>query len=97
MLSKYFPVQLISAPAVKAGRGTNYKQLKLTIMKQINRLSSKFVEYCELSNIDINKVRTNLNAGIFVIKLNRTEAKDAGCDGNYPYIIENPYGINLNK
>lgn len=28
MLSKYFPVQLISAHAVKAWRGTNYKQLK---------------------------------------------------------------------
>ena len=66
-------------------------------MKQINRLSSKFAEFCELSNIDINKVRTNLNVRIFVNKLNRTEAKDAGCDGNYPYIIENPYGINLNK
>lgn len=66
-------------------------------MKQINRLSSKFAEFCELSNIDINKVRTNLNVRIFVNKLNRTEAKDAGCDGNYPYEIQNPYGINLSK
>ena len=66
-------------------------------MKQINRLSSKFAEFCELSNIDINKVRTNLNVRIFVNKLNRTETRDSGLDGNYPYIIENPYGINLSK
>lgn len=31
MLSKYFPVQLISAHAVKAWRGTKYKQLKLQL------------------------------------------------------------------
>ena len=66
-------------------------------MKQLTRLSSKFADFCELSNIDINKVRTNLNVRIFVQKLNRTEAKDAGCDGNYPYDIQNPYGINLQK
>ena len=66
-------------------------------MKQLTRLSSKFAELCELSNIDIDKVRANLNVRIFVSKLGKSDAKDAGCDLNYPHEIQNPYGINLEK
>ena len=66
-------------------------------MKQLTRLSSKFADFCELSNIDINKVRANLNVRIFVTKLGPADAKDAGCDSNYPYDIQDPYGINLQK
>ncbi|MCH3993030.1 MAG: hypothetical protein LKH27_08150 [Prevotella sp.] len=61
-------------------------------MKQIKRFSKEFAEYCKLSGIDINKVRTK---SVYAYRLTQSEAKEEGCDLNYPYKIDNPFNQNI--
>jgi len=63
-------------------------------MKQIKRFSKKFREFCELSGINIQSIRTHT---VYAYRLTQSEAKEEGYDLNYPYKVENPFNQNINN
>lgn len=62
-------------------------------MKIIKKYSKKFREFCELSGININKMS---DKNVYAYRLTQSEAKQEGCDLNYPYKIDNPFSQNIN-
>lgn len=67
-------------------------------MKNLTKLSKKAEMFCELSGYDAEKVREAMNGDSFAIQ--RCETKNEmdyeGVDYAYPYIIYNPFNLNIN-
>jgi ribulose 1,5-bisphosphate carboxylase large subunit-like protein len=63
---------------------------------QISKISKKVTEWVELSGYDIEKVKENMKSNSFAVeKLSKKEAKEEGCDMNYPYRLFNPYNLSV--
>lgn len=66
-------------------------------MKNLTKLSKKAKIFCELSGYDADKVRKFIKTESFVLR--RCETKNEmdyeGVDYTYPYIIYNPFNINI--
>jgi hypothetical protein len=73
------------------------QRLKIKIMaNQITKISKKVTEWVELSGYDIEKVKKNMKHFSFAVeKLSVKEAKEEGCDMNYPYRLFNPYNLSV--
>jgi len=65
-------------------------------MKKIKKLSKKASEWIEYSGYDKEKIKENMKSDFFhVEKLSKKEAKEEGCDMNYPYRLYNPYKFHI--
>jgi hypothetical protein len=74
----------------------NVKHLKFKVMKALSKLSPKAREWCVFMGYSPEKVKENMKDGSFAVeKLNKTEAKQEGCDLNYPYKLYNPFKFNV--
>jgi hypothetical protein len=74
----------------------NVKHLKFKVMKALSKLSKKAREWSNLMGYDPEKIRENMKDNSFAVeKLNKTEAKQEGCDLNYPYKLYNPFEFNV--
>ncbi len=61
-------------------------------MKAIKRLSKKAIEFCELSNLDVNKIKDQMKSvNPFYICTTISETKDHSVDFNYPYVVVDSY------
>lgn len=59
--------------------------------------SKNFAEFCEFSNFDINKIVSNLGSNLTVALLDEDDEEYMDIDKNYPYVISNPFDIDINK
>jgi hypothetical protein len=59
--------------------------------------SDNFVEFCEMSNFDFRKIASNLGTNLTVALLDEDDEEYMDIDKNYPYVISNPFGIDINK
>jgi hypothetical protein len=59
--------------------------------------SDNFVEFCEMSNLDFTKIASNLGTNLTVALLDEDDEEYMDIDKNYPYVISNPFGIDINK
>lgn len=68
-------------------------------MKTLTRLSKKLVEYCNLSGLDVNKVRENMKSENFAFQICETKQEmNRNCVGyNYPYVIFNPFNFDIKR
>lgn len=68
-------------------------------MKKLTRLSKKFVEHCEFSRLDVNKIRENMGSESFAIQICETKQEmNRNCVGyNYPYVIFNPFNFDIKR
>lgn len=68
-------------------------------MKTLKRLSKKAIEFCEMSGLDARKVKNAMQIEGISINVCETikEMDDNGVDYNYPYIIANPFNMNIYK
>jgi len=66
-------------------------------MKTLDRLSSKAIQFCEFEGLDIEKVKKAMKCQSFAINRceNRTEMDKEGVDYSFPYVIWNPYNIDI--
>ena len=66
-------------------------------MKTIERLSKKAIDYCDLSGFDSDKVREAIKSGAISIEKFETkkEMDEEGIDYSYPYVVNNPYNIDI--
>jgi len=66
-------------------------------MKNLEKLSKKAEMFCSLSGYDVDKVKEAMGTSLF--ELVRCESKDEmdyeGVDYEYPYVIYNPFNINI--
>ena len=66
-------------------------------MKTLKRISKKAAVFCELSGINLDGLKYQINCGQLQIK--RCETKEEmdlnGVDYSYPYVISNPYELSL--
>jgi hypothetical protein len=65
----------------------------------LNEISENdnFFEFCEFSNLDINKIVSNLGSNLTVALLDEDDEEYMDIDKNYPYVISNPFDIDINK
>ena len=92
-----FPAVL---PAIRANNQTTVElnnNLKNTKMKNLERLSKKATEFCYLSGFDADKVREAMKSSSFAIQIceNKSEMDDEGVAYAFPYVIWNPYNIDI--
>mgnify|MGYP001013643375 CR=1 FL=1 len=66
-------------------------------MKTLTRLSKKAEIFCDLSGLDADKVKEAMNSSGFAFLRCETkmEMEYEGVDYAYPYVIYNPYNIEL--
>lgn len=67
-------------------------------MKTLNRLSKKAIEFCEMSGYDVKKIRENMKSDSFAFQIceNKSEMDENGTDYAYPYVIFNPFNLDIN-
>lgn len=65
----------------------------------LNEISENdnFFEFCEFSNFDINKIVSNLGSNLTVALLDEDDEEYMDIDKNYPYVISNPFDIDIKK
>ena len=68
-------------------------------MKNLVRISSKAAEWCELMNLDVQKVKENMNSNSFAVQKceTREEIYENGVEYSYPYVLFNPFSLNVKK
>jgi len=68
-------------------------------MKTLERLSSKAVQFCELSGLDVEKVKEAMKSQSFAINKCETikEMNNGGVDYSLPYVIWNPYNLDIQE
>jgi hypothetical protein len=68
-------------------------------MKNIVRISKKAAEWCDLMNYDITKVKEHMTTGHFAVqKCETKEEIDNECvEYAHPYILFNPFNLNVKK
>ena len=68
-------------------------------MKTLERISSKAINFCELSGLDVEKVKEAMKSQSFAINRceNRTEMDEEGVDYSLPYVVWNPYNIDIQE
>jgi hypothetical protein len=59
--------------------------------------SDNFVEFCEMSNFDFRKIASNLGTNLTVALLDEDDEEYTEVDSRYPYVISNPFEIDINK
>ena len=66
-------------------------------MKTLKRLSKKATEFCALSNYDADKVKELMKSKSFALMSLETkkEMEDAGVDVSFPYMVWNPYNLEI--
>jgi hypothetical protein len=66
-------------------------------MKNLTRLSKKATEFCNLSGYDIQKVKEAMKSSSFSFSRceNKTEMDNNGVDYSYPFVIYNPFNLNI--
>lgn len=66
-------------------------------MKNLKQISKKASEYILMSGYDLNKVRKAMESNSFALQVceTRQEMYENGCDYSYPYVILNPYNLNI--
>ena len=66
-------------------------------MKTLKRLSKKASEFCALSNYDADKVKEAMKSKSFALMSLETkkEMKDAEVDVSFPYMVWNPYNLEI--
>ena len=66
-------------------------------MKTLKRLSKKASEFCALSNYDADKVKEAMKSKSFALISLETkkEMKDAEVDVSFPYMVWNPYNLEI--
>ena len=66
-------------------------------MKTLDRLSKKAARFCEMSGYDVDKVKEAMKSGSFAVCVceTKSEMEDEGVDFSYPYVIWNPYNLDL--
>ena len=57
--------------------------------------SNDFAEFCEFSNLDINKIASNLGSNLTVDLLDEDDEEYTDVDSRYPFVISNPFGIDI--
>lgn len=68
-------------------------------MKTLTRLSKKAIQFCELSGYDVEKVKESMKSNSFAFKKceSAKEIQDNEVSSAYPYLIYNPFGLDINK
>lgn len=66
-------------------------------MKTLERLSSKAINFCELSGLDVEKIKEAMKSQSFAINKCETieEMNNEGVDYSLPYVVWNHYGIDV--
>lgn len=65
-------------------------------MKNLQRLSKKAIEWCDLMGYDVEKIKENMKSQSFAIEiLDKKEAEEEDCEINYPYRLYNPFNFNV--
>lgn len=66
-------------------------------MKNLKKLSAKAIEFCKLSGYDIDLIKENMKSDSFAFQICETkeEMENEGVDYNYPYVIFNPFNLNI--
>jgi hypothetical protein len=66
-------------------------------MKNLDRLSKKAAEFCEMSGYDVDKVKEAMKSGSFAVQKceTKSEMEDEGFDFSFPYVIWNPYNLDI--
>ncbi len=66
-------------------------------MKTLSRISKKAEKFCDLSGLDVEKVKEAMKTGSFSIQKceTRTEMDEEGVDYSFPYVVWNPYNIDV--
>lgn len=74
-------------------------KVKLKEMKTLSKLSSKAIEFCDLSGYAIDKIREAMKCDAFVLQRceTMTEMNEEGVDYSFPYIVFNPYNIDIDQ
>ena len=68
-------------------------------MKNLVKLSKKAAEFCELSGYDVDKVKEAMKSNSFAVQKceTKSEMEDEGIDLSFPYVIWNPYNLDIDK
>ena len=68
-------------------------------MRNLERLSKKATEWCNLSGYDPKKIKVNMTSSSFAVQIceNKNEMDEEGVDYNYPYVLWNPYNFSVNE
>lgn len=68
-------------------------------MKNIVRISPKVAEWCDLMNYDIAKVKVNMTTEHFAVQKceSREEMDNEGVEYDHPYVLFNPFNLNVKK
>jgi hypothetical protein len=68
-------------------------------MKSLEKLSKKAIEFCNYEGLDIEKVKKAMKSSLFAIQRceTKSEMEDEGVDFSYPYVIWNPYDIDVTE
>ena len=66
-------------------------------MKTLEKLSKKAAEFCELSGYDVTTVKELMKSNSFALQKCETqrEMEEEGVDFSYPYVIWNPYSLDV--
>ena len=68
-------------------------------MKNLEKLSKKAIEFCELSGYNVEAVKEAMKSNSFAVQVceNKTEMEENGVDFNFPYVIWNPCNLPLSE
>jgi hypothetical protein len=68
-------------------------------MKNIVRISKKAAEWCDLMNYDITKVKEHMYKEHFAVQKCETkeEMDNEGVEYDHPYVLFNPFSLNVKK
>ena len=64
-------------------------------MKTLTRLSKKAIQFCELNQYDVDKVKQLMKSDSFAFKKceSAEEIQDNGVSTTYPYLIYDPFNL----
>lgn len=68
-------------------------------MRTLAKLSKKAAKFCELSGFDTDKVKEAMKSNSFAVQRceTKTEMEYEGVDFSFPYVIWNPYNIDITE
>ena len=68
-------------------------------MKSLEKLSKKAIEFCKYEGLDIEKVKEAMKGGSFSVQKceTKSEMEEEGVDFSFPYVIWNPYNLDVTE
>lgn len=68
-------------------------------MKTLEKLSKKAARFCEYEGLELKKVKEAMKSGSFSIQKceSKREMEEEGVDFSFPYVVYNPYNIDINQ